>query len=212
MKTPNLNELATRIHEQNKAAGWWDIPRPRVQTAWLVVTELAEATEAERAGKYTNMAAFETDILDNKRVSREIYGPDPERSLSIMWETSFRRYVKDAFEDEIADAVIRLLDFAGSESIDIVLEPEDCKDYFDEYSTEIAFFSITDSLRCLASNLDGYGGSFELRNINIRLEVCHALGTLMVVAEKRGFDLWHHVDLKLKYNATRPKMHGGKKF
>ena len=51
MKTPNLNELATRIHEQNKAAGRWDIPRPRVQTAWLVVSELSEATEAERAGK-----------------------------------------------------------------------------------------------------------------------------------------------------------------
>ncbi|UNA02142.1 nucleoside triphosphate pyrophosphohydrolase [Alteromonas phage vB_AmaS-R9Y3] len=49
MSNINLNELATRIYEQNKAVGWWDDPnRCLLQTLQLVSTEVAEATEGER--------------------------------------------------------------------------------------------------------------------------------------------------------------------
>ncbi len=206
MKNPNLNELAARIHEQNKAAGWWDIPRPRVQTAWLVITELAEATEAERAGKYTNMAAFETDISDNERVSKEVNGPDSELSLSLMFADSFKRYIKDTFEDEIADAVIRLLDFAGSEDHTEYLVIEPAFRSNKEVSNEEAFFSVTSCLwQCI----------YALNENHLHASAPYMYGALSMLAELanlRGFDLWQHVELKIKYNATRTKMHGGKKF
>jgi hypothetical protein len=49
MQNINLNELAKRIYEQNKAVGWWDDPnRCILQTLQLVSTEVAEATEGER--------------------------------------------------------------------------------------------------------------------------------------------------------------------
>lgn len=49
MSNINLNELAARIYEQNKAVGWWDDPnRCLLQTLQLVSTEVAEATEGER--------------------------------------------------------------------------------------------------------------------------------------------------------------------
>lgn len=49
MQSINLNELAARIYEQNKAIGWWDDPnRCLLQTLQLVSTEVAEATEGER--------------------------------------------------------------------------------------------------------------------------------------------------------------------
>lgn len=199
---PNLHQLATRIHAQNKAAGWWDIPRPRVQTAWLVVTELAEATEAERKGRYADLEAFELAVKAGK-----------------PWNHKFRDFVKDSFEDEIADAVIRLLDFAASEGIDIDLDPSDCENSFDKYSNEISFFFITDNLLQLANYGDGlcydFFGRIEDKNIidsYSRNTLSETLGYLIIVSRERGFDLWHHVELKLKYNATRGKVHGGKKF
>lgn len=45
-----LNNLARNIFEGNKEAGFWDSPRPLTETTMLVVTELAEAIEEERAG------------------------------------------------------------------------------------------------------------------------------------------------------------------
>ena len=47
----NLTTLASQIHADNRAKGFWDNPRPLVETTMLIVTELAEAVEEERAGR-----------------------------------------------------------------------------------------------------------------------------------------------------------------
>lgn len=44
----NLLELQTKIHEQNKAVGWWDEPRPFSTFACLFHSELSEAMEGDR--------------------------------------------------------------------------------------------------------------------------------------------------------------------
>jgi len=199
MNTPNINELATRIHENNKAAGWWDIPRPRVQTAWLVITELAEATEAERAGKYADLEAFESDLAKDRSLVKECRR-QPPGLRDTLWSLSFRKHIKDTFEDEIADAVIRLLDFAASDGNASELYIPTPTPAELERSNEEAFFEVSWDLMEYVKyqESDGY--------------LITALAQLLAIAERHGFDLWQHVDLKLKYNATRPKMHGGKKF
>jgi len=197
MNTPNINELATRIHENNKAAGWWDIPRPRVQTAWLVITELAEATEAERAGKYADLEAFESDLAKDRSLVKECRR-QPPGLRDTLWSLSFRKHIKDTFEDEIADAVIRLLDFAASDGTGVYLSTPTEEEL--SRTNEEAFFEVASDLTNYVKeqHSDGY--------LMCALAQCYA------IAENKGFNLWQHVDLKLKYNATRPKMHGGKKF
>ena len=44
----NLIELQSKIHEQNKAMGWWDEPRPFHMMACLIDSELSEAMEGDR--------------------------------------------------------------------------------------------------------------------------------------------------------------------
>ena len=44
----NLLELQTKIHEQNKAVGWWDNPRPFSTFSCLLHSELSEAMEGDR--------------------------------------------------------------------------------------------------------------------------------------------------------------------
>lgn len=93
-QTKGLNELADGIYQDNKAKGFWDSERNVGEMLMLVTSELGEAMEAHRKGRFADIAAFE--------------------------ETSdFKAHVKDTFEDEIADAIIRLFDLAGGLGIDI---------------------------------------------------------------------------------------------
>lgn len=45
-----LTELAKDIHERNRDKGFWDDYRPLTETTMLIVTELSEAVEEDRAG------------------------------------------------------------------------------------------------------------------------------------------------------------------
>lgn len=93
-----LNALAKSIHEGNKERGF-DVSKENIgQTLMLVVTELSEALEADRKGRYAKLDRYYQGIASND-----------------LFET----FIKDTFEDEIADAMIRLFDMAGALGIDI---------------------------------------------------------------------------------------------
>ena len=81
----SINELAQKIHDQNKIAGWWDKPREAGTILMLCVSELAEAMEGDRRRNPQD------DHL-------------PHRSM---------------VEVELADTIIRILDFAAYRGYDI---------------------------------------------------------------------------------------------
>ncbi|HAW33481.1 MAG TPA: hypothetical protein DCX19_02435 [Alphaproteobacteria bacterium] len=112
-----LNEWAARALEITTAKGFHDTEKrlekalagndalveevASLQTARrlaLVHSEVSEALEACRKGKRADLSAFETD------------GKTKE---------AFEKHIKDSFEDELADAVIRLLELAACENVDI---------------------------------------------------------------------------------------------
>ena len=90
-----LNELAQEIYQNNKGKGFWDKERNVGEMLMLVTSELGEAMEAHRKGRFANLEAYEEFSED------------------------FEDAIKDTFEDEIADSVIRLLDMCGGLGIDI---------------------------------------------------------------------------------------------
>lgn len=95
--------LAKEVYEDNKAKGFWDEPvRSFPEAVMLVVTELGEAVNADRAGNH--VAAGTLD----KVMGRVPFDP-----------AGFREGVKDTVEDELADAMIRILDLCGGFGIDI---------------------------------------------------------------------------------------------
>lgn len=104
----NLNFLAGSIHAQNKAKGFWDEERQVGTLLALVHSELSEALEADRKGRHFNKST--NDIVINK----EDWEYKKENT-----KTLFEAKIKDTFEDEIADAVIRLLDMCGAMGIDL---------------------------------------------------------------------------------------------
>ena len=90
-----LNELAKEVLDINIANGWGDKPHEVGTNLMLIVSELSEAMEADRKGIFAQK--------DKYYKSKE----------------AFEEYIKDSFEDEIADTIIRCLDLCARRGIDI---------------------------------------------------------------------------------------------
>lgn len=95
-----LNQLSKSIYQDNYLQGFWDQERNIGEMLMLVVSELGEALEAHRNGR----------LVESIPVV-----PEGEVAFKLFFEEQ----VKDSFQDEIADALIRILDLCGGLNIDI---------------------------------------------------------------------------------------------
>lgn len=112
----NLNELSTKIHNVNKEKGFYDELREIGTFLMLVVSELSKALEADRKNNSNKLEIF-LDDLKYAKLSIEDFSLQNDNCNWI--KNKFETTIKDSFEDEIADAMIRLLDLCGYLNIDI---------------------------------------------------------------------------------------------
>ena len=107
MEIKNLNELAAEIHQNAVAHGWWEEDRSIPEVLMLCVSELAEALEEYREDQPTVWYACNTT---GQRCG-ECTGKDkdcPRRSPK-----------PEGIAVEMADCIIRILDWCGKEGVDI---------------------------------------------------------------------------------------------
>lgn len=102
----NLTELRDKIHDNSRQKGFWDEPRNIGEALMLIVTELSEALESHRK----TGAIKHLDVMVKKAMN-EMEEDEFKEHFAIM--------VKDSFEDEMADSIIRILDLCGGLDIDI---------------------------------------------------------------------------------------------
>lgn len=98
-----LNRLSKQFHQFQIDAGFTD--SDVTQRLMLVVSEISEAFEAFRKDRYA-------------RTDEYINGYDHQDDLEQK-RAGFELHIKDSFEDEIADSVIKLLTLCGENNIDI---------------------------------------------------------------------------------------------
>lgn len=111
----NLNTLATEVFEANAAKGFWDRERPLTETTMLIVTELAEAVEEERAGNagvyYRDVPSNEVVLVGDTYVNQDgLVRTKPRTSAPLKPE---------GVDVELIDSLIRLLDLLGSRGTDV---------------------------------------------------------------------------------------------
>lgn len=186
MKNTDFNELSKRAFENAKAKGFHDKPLTDAHCIMLVACELAEAVEADRMGRIAKLKEYKT-----------LFYICEERLRPVL----FRMYIKDTIEDELADAVIRLLDYVGYKGMDIPegyitaeqikREAEEVKEWKEGKSfADIIFTS------CLV-------------NLDSAKEIPEAvIYAIFVVAELYEIDLMWHIEEKMTYNETREMKHG----
>ena len=188
----NYYELAKEIHANAVAKGFWDEPHSDNHYFMLVITELSEAVEAHRKGR---TAPPLPDNIENF--------PDS------FFIPSFEAHFKDTLEDELADTQIRLLDIYGS----IIEKKEDTPDITkqvkENYSNVSDFVEELEEFTEWAFTLVHDLSANPIMCTPL-LKVYNGLCTLLCMAERLGIDLDRHVRLKMRYNATRPRLHGKK--
>jgi len=173
----NLNELAKEVHAGNVERGFYEV-QPTLKTQlMLVITELSEAVESDRKGRYARQTNFEIAM----RTGRD-------------FQDYFEHFIKDTFEDEIADAFIRLLDIAGN--YDAYIQSA-LSGFFVNDNKIDDIFVMTYRICLISKHEEQF---FRLLNESIY--------SIIEYCSKYKIDLNFHVTEKLKYNSTRPYKHG----
>lgn len=97
-----INNLAKEVHQNAQNKGFFDSEKNIGEMLCLIHSEVSEALEADRKGKFAK--------LDNYK-HRITVGAD--------FQIVFREEMKDTFEDELADVMIRVMDLAAFKGIDL---------------------------------------------------------------------------------------------
>lgn len=113
-----LNELAYQIYKANKAKGFWpDNPRERNfgEICALIHSEVSESMEAHRSGAEWP-GSHDIDICMDAK--------DADAAGKVLdhiadFKSEFESRIKNSVPDELADTIIRVLDYCGAMNIDI---------------------------------------------------------------------------------------------
>ena len=188
-----IKELIATSHNAAKAKGFWDTERNQDEAFALILSEMFEAFEAHRKGKFTNLQKFQIHLQH----PIELGGGD---DVVIDFKNSFEVHIKDSFEDEIADALIRLFDYCAGFNIDLSYS-----DLGMERVIAENFGQTLLNIVFMTSNAYINANSLQDRPA---IAANNLYYFLMLIVEKYSIDIQTHIELKLKYNATRGYKHG----
>ena len=100
-----INELSKQIHENNKAKGFYESEKNIGEMLALIHSEVSEALECDRKDKY--FKKLQLPLRNHEEL------PD------LNFQIQFANDVKDTFEDELADIMIRVMDLAAYKGINL---------------------------------------------------------------------------------------------
>lgn len=184
------NILRDKAYKTAVLHGFWDGCVSDNHFLCLIVSELMEAVEADRSGKYGDLQSVV-----------EIVNIQSEWGITDDWKGSwyklyFEEKVKDSVGDELADALIRILDLAGRHKPDLEKPmPENAT-----FNEKDSFTERVYSIACILANL---WMSLDKKLIYAKHEICR-------LAESLDIDIMTHINLKMMYNETREQLHGKK--
>lgn len=186
-----LNELRDRAYKNAVAHGWHEEEKSDNHWLCLVISELMEAVEADRLNKHANYKNFMCCMNINS-MNREIN--------EVLFMESFDALIKGTVEEELADACIRLLDFAGLRGLKLKYTNSlhiHSKVTFTEYIYMLCAFITNPSINC-SNWLDHH--------------ISYTLGFIFSWCRENNINIEWYIEQKMKYNELRPYKHGGKSY
>lgn len=154
----------------------------------LIVSELSEALETHRKGKFA-----EWPIV----CGSSEYKDDSKKHLDPLY---FKMFLKDTFEDEIADVFLRLFDLCGYLVIDL---NSITISGIIHWNSE----NIGDQLRELSKSILRVSPEYTTERDSIIFLVGFK-DRLFSFCEKHSIPIEKHIIAKMAYNETRPHKHG----
>jgi len=174
----DIDRLVAESHRIAKEHGFWD-PNPTTgatpcvqQTLALINSESSEGLEADRKNRHADLAEF--DATDE----------------AIDYKYRFETYIKDTYEDELADTCIRIFDLCGQREIEFDLIP------------------VTIKATCVAEEILRIQQLICMAELMPEVLLPVAVSYVFMVAVKRNIDIKRHIELKMAYNERRGYKHG----
>lgn len=199
-----MNKFAAEVHQNAVEHGWWDEERSFGEIIALCHSELSEALEEYRAKR--PMVYFVVEMDDGKGGTYLAIRED------IISEEDFAGEKPEGIAVELADCIIRILDWYGKEGLDtdaLLLEAgiiTMCDLPTPVYGSFGDFIALLHNLLSMAyacwCNASGTSASA------LRLAKC--IREIMAWAKENSVDMEMALDIKNEYNKGRPYRHGGK--
>ena len=190
VKKETIDKWIITAYDINKANGFHDSSYTDNHRLMMIVTEIGEAIESDRKRRHLDKKAFEIFAFLDKSFTKNQYWQD--RGFIQMFETT----VKDTFEDELADICIRCCDFIGTKSLtfnDAFSGPVEFPNGFYNHFAEKGW----DWVRILND-----------AKFDVPARVAGLMYEVLWYCEEHFIDIEKHVDWKLRYNRSRPRLHG----
>ena len=185
-----LDSLTTRAFDTACSHGFHDVERSNAHFMMLVLSEIGEMVEADRKSRRVKLHG---DALDNTLRFNDFV-------------PTFEHLVKDTMEDELADVVIRLLDFCGKRGISLFMGNDGIVDMQDKFVEMFGDKSVCEQCFYLSRVVTSIGDDAPAQNLP-SLVAC-AISFCFEFATFHKIDLLWHIEKKMAYNETRAKMHG----
>ena len=144
-----------------------------------------EAVEADRKGRLGKKckSRFEMDYNRYPALVEE----------EKRFKCSFEKNVKDSLPNELADAVIRLLDLAGLRNFTL--------NRFSPVNVVLRGKTITENIYAIVKEIMDSKYSLEE-------QVNYVITQVFALADILGVDLLWHINQKMRYNELRENKHG----
>lgn len=189
----DLNKLRDEAYQIAKEHGWHDKEYSDSHWLMLLITEIAEAVQADRKNLHADIAKF-----------KEWQGnslPLSEETRIRRFKEDFEAFIKNSVEDELSDVVIRCLDLSGMRKFDLDEEVETLMEMAESIKEGRGFIDLCYVLSGI-STCDDSTEQKTIAIIAITLKYC----------ELTGIDINFFIRTKMDYNRLRPYMHGDKRY
>lgn len=191
----DLQKLSQEAFATAKAHGWHDEELPDETYLMLIITEIAEAVQADRKDRHADAARF-------KECMTAI-----ERTGDDWFMTAFAEHIGGTVECELADVVIRILDFAELRGFGFDSVNARVRWTYEKYRGNGWDIGYTLPMFCytLVSNIYDWRKPLEY-NLSLLLE------RLLVYCKLNSIDIDFFVEQKMRYNKLRNYKHGNRKY
>ena len=189
----DLEVLSKQAYESAKNKGFYPCSGTTFQLMFIIV-EMSEVLQADRKDRHGYIEDYESEI----EMGRDI-------------PTACRNTLEGTVESEFADIAIRILSLLGSiMDSDKVYLMED-EELIDEYKlAEFIFgFDLVEDLYRLIEKI-GVCDLDDSPNWYLVKHLQEILVDIFAIAQSNNINLMEHIMLKMKYNETRPYLHGYK--
>ena len=189
----DLEVLSKQAYESAKDKGFY----PGTGTTFhlmFIIIEMSEVLQADRKDRHCSIEDYKNEIENG-----------------MDFSTAYRNTLEGTVESEFADIAIRILSLLGSimDSEKVYLMEDE--ELIDEYKlAEFIFgFDLVEDIYRIIEKI-GVCDLDDSPNWYLVKHLQEILVDIFAIAQSNNINLMEHIMLKMKYNETRPYLHGYK--